>query len=726
MKRLSSAVLALALAVLVAAISANAADVTVGHSGWNWGNPLPQGNTLRAVEFEDSLGFAAGGFGTLLRTDDGGATWTGVRTGTTTPLTSVAIADANAVVAGGGCVLLRSDDAGQTFKRLGLNCGGSRITDVAFPSAQNGFVLLASGALLRTTDGGGTFTPGGTIAGTPTDVFFTDSSTGFAVTYTDAGGAVYRTTDGGATWFQRTTSTQGLNGVYFPSAGTGYAVGESNTVLKTTDGGETWNPKPVDDTIPLGDLASIRCGDASTCIAVTDSGDRVLRTKNGGNAYTSFSPAGRAIFAFSFPGPNKGVAVGENGTIVISTNLNPASPSFVPVSDQALAGSFSRLRSGSASLALAPGQSGKLARSTDGGRHWSTTQLPTSEDLRDVWFVDDQVGFALDAGGAVLRTLDGGGGWSAIGAGGAGIGVRANALYAVDQNVVLLFGPRGVRRSTSSTTPSFDPVDSKVANATTLTDYDSAGGAVFAYGRKGVIVSRNDGASWKRVKRPVKNARYRNVDFITDKRGFALLESGRLFKTGNAGKSWSEVVGTGTNRGYDLSFGDAGNGYLSVDRFGRSGGRQAWILHTSDGGASWRPQLLARSPLDAHGLVAPDASDAFGLAGGSEFFYTGNGGDAGATASTLSLKPRRGAVNNMRSVKIDGKLAPAVEGASITVLARNPRTHNWSVAGTRHATATGKFTISYRVTHTAQLVAQWRGSGDENGAGSPVATIVKR
>jgi hypothetical protein len=48
------------------------------------------------------------------------------------------------------------------------------------------------------------------------------------------------------------------------------------------------------------------------------------------------------------------------------------------------------------------------------------------------------------------------------------------------------------------------------------------------------------------------------------------------------------------------------------------------------------------------------------------------------------------------------------------------------VVGTRHAGPAGKFSISYRVTHTTQLVAQWRGSGDVNGAGSPVAAIVKK
>src|SRR5205085_4181112 len=142
-------------------------------------------------------------------------------------------------------------------------------------------------------------------------------------------------------------------------------------------------------------------------------------------------------------------------------------------------------------------------------------------------------------------------------------------------------------------------------------------------------------------------------------------------------------------RGFDLSFGDASSGFLSIDKFGRSG-RQAWVLHTSDGGATWRPQLLAPAPLDRGGLVALDPSTAFGLAGGSQLFYTGTAGDAGARASTLKLTPRRTVVTNARSVKIDGRLTPGVEGASITVLARNVRTNNWSVVGTRHASATGK------------------------------------
>src|SRR4051794_23071940 len=63
--------------------------VLVGHSGWYWGNPLPQGNTIKALDFSGGRGYAAGAFGTLLRTDDGGATWSGVTTGIVNDLSRV-------------------------------------------------------------------------------------------------------------------------------------------------------------------------------------------------------------------------------------------------------------------------------------------------------------------------------------------------------------------------------------------------------------------------------------------------------------------------------------------------------------------------------------------------------------------------------------------------------------------------------------------------------------
>src|SRR5436190_12881658 len=75
------------------------ASVQVGSSGWQWGNPLPQGNTLHAMSFAGTSGYAAGDFGTLLRTTDGGSTWTGLLSGTFTDLTEVQAIDADSLFA---------------------------------------------------------------------------------------------------------------------------------------------------------------------------------------------------------------------------------------------------------------------------------------------------------------------------------------------------------------------------------------------------------------------------------------------------------------------------------------------------------------------------------------------------------------------------------------------------------------------------------------------------
>src|SRR3954463_15164198 len=74
------------LALLLVPAAAHAAPVTVAHAGWTWANPLPQGDNLTALAFQGQRGYAVGEFGTMLRTDDGGASWSGVSTGLTEDL----------------------------------------------------------------------------------------------------------------------------------------------------------------------------------------------------------------------------------------------------------------------------------------------------------------------------------------------------------------------------------------------------------------------------------------------------------------------------------------------------------------------------------------------------------------------------------------------------------------------------------------------------------------
>ena len=95
--RASSKLRSVAVATLGLTAGPAGAAVQVSQSGWQWGNPTPQGNTIRAMDFIAGRGYAIGDDGTALRTDDGGATWTGLATGTSQDLTRV-----QAVTAGRG------------------------------------------------------------------------------------------------------------------------------------------------------------------------------------------------------------------------------------------------------------------------------------------------------------------------------------------------------------------------------------------------------------------------------------------------------------------------------------------------------------------------------------------------------------------------------------------------------------------------------------------------
>ena len=258
--------LACAAALLAAVPALAPASVQVGSSGWQWGNPLPQGNTLRSISFAGPNGYAAGDFGTLLRTADGGATWSGLLSGTFTNLTDVQAIDGDAVFAAGGCVARRSDDGGATFTRVAFTPVESSCKEQFaagwFVSRQTGFIVLADGTVLRTDNNGDTFAqknplpgtraPGG--AATPVDVRFLTDQIGVGAT---SDGKIYRTTDGANTWTVVNDTNRAVHSFVFLDASNGFAVGDGSLFLVTKDGGATWTPKDIG--IPPTNLRSIQC-----------------------------------------------------------------------------------------------------------------------------------------------------------------------------------------------------------------------------------------------------------------------------------------------------------------------------------------------------------------------------------------------------------------------------------------------------------------------------------
>jgi photosystem II stability/assembly factor-like uncharacterized protein len=412
--------------------------------------------------------------------------------------------------------------------------------------------------------------------------------------------------------------------------------------------------------------------------------------------------------AASFQSGTRVVSVGRPEDTGFSNNAGKTY-TFIHSS---LPGAYSRLRLTSPSTVFAPGQGGSVARSTDSGASWTRVGAPTSNDVVDVSFPTSDLGYAVDTDGAVFRTDNGGGSWAILGdAGDAPRAITASG----DGNTVMLIGPRGIRRSANGGA-NFDPVESPVVENVELEDVDRTGdGVVYVNGKRALAYTTDEGKTWKAMKRPGR-ASILEVDFVDRKVGYVLAVDGRVWRTGNRGSSWVELLGVGQT-GYEIAFGDTQNGYIALSNFGGTGG--GWVLHTSDAGASWRPQLISKTAIGsgAGPLAAAPGGVAYALVGSNEMKATGTGGDA-ATPSTLTLATKTPRLLRKGKVRVDGKLAPAAPGARVEVIMRD------GVSGklTRQSATVrsdGTFATNWTVKRTAYFVAQWAGDADRNSDGSP-------
>ena len=714
--------LTVATALVALAVTAPGAfaAVTVGHSGWEWGNPTPQGQTIQAIEFEGARGYAAGWFGTLLSTDDGGTTWGGSATGLTAPLDRISLIDSDSLVIGGECALRRSDDGGQTFTRLpwtatDLRCAAP-VAAFDFPTDQTGFLALEDGSVLSTADGGRTWsrktsipvTGAGTQPYKPTDITFLTPTTGVAVSLS---GGIYRTTDGASSWTQvHASGTPQLNSVNFPSQLVGYAAGSSGLVLGTDDGGLTWTPRGAPG---VAGLRSIRCATPLVCL-LTNGSQTVLRTVDGAVTWSAVTAATQKIQAAAFSAPTSAVAAGDGGVTVLSDDTGAT---WRPVGKR-LSTTFQRVRALSASVVFATGPSGALARSDDGGVTWSEVGVSTSEDVIDVSFADEATGYALDAAGTLLRTDNSGQSWQILNTGTA---TRPQAVLALGTQIVLLVGPKGVLRSTDGG-DTFTRIRGRLLSRSKLFNVDRGGSSVFVYGSKNILVSTTSGRTWRKVRMPRKTL-LQAVDFVSARTGFALGQDGQVFKTKTRGDHWLDLSGVGNDDATGLSFSTTAAGFLTLKRFGSE--PWGYVLRTTDGGRTWRPQLVGTDEPSPDGLVATGSRGAFLLADSRALLFTTSGGEHG-DPSKVTLRTSRRTVRRRAVIRISGRVSGAKGGASVVISRRERGERGW-VSRTATVASNGTFSTNWKLVKTAAFVAQWAGDEDNAGDGSlPLVIRTKR
>jgi photosystem II stability/assembly factor-like uncharacterized protein len=259
-----------------------------GGLSWQGSFPGTPGGTLLGVCMLDTLrAWVVGTDRDVLRSDDGGATWTrqlppaGFST-----IMDVAFQDSlNGWLAGEYGKIARTTDGGSTWAEVASGTSAD-VHALHFWSAARGWACCDSGLLLSWD--GATWT---TIATGTTqalyDIHFVDELAGWAV---GANACVLKTVDGGSSWTpQSVPSPAGtvLTSVWFGSLNEGWVVGLSGTVLHTSDGGATWESRYLGVLMNLwyvefvDDLHGRIAGNACTFLGTDDAGATWIdRTQN--------------------------------------------------------------------------------------------------------------------------------------------------------------------------------------------------------------------------------------------------------------------------------------------------------------------------------------------------------------------------------------------------------------------------------------------------------------
>ena len=208
----------------------------------------------------------------------------------------------------------------------------------------------------------------------------------------------------------------------------------------------------------------------------------------------------------------------------------------------------------------AVGDRGAIWHTDDGGQHWRLQQSPINCRLEAVYFVNDEIGWAVGGTvqpythlgeGVVLRTLDGGRRWTRL----------KSAALPMLKSVKFTSPTRGW-----------------------------AVGAPSAMYESGIFRTQDGGRSWSPVKAPAE--RWLCADFLDDSAGVVAGEHGQLSVLAKQRAIAARLPQLGMRSIRDIRLADHKSGWLAGD-----GGL---VLSTSDTGQTWEIPPRAIPPAAMH------------------------------------------------------------------------------------------------------------------------------
>jgi photosystem II stability/assembly factor-like uncharacterized protein len=641
------------LGVLTVTLLAAAPAGATGYE-FEWANPVPQGNGLYAMDFEDSLiGYAVGSKGTCMKTTDGGQTWidqTSFPTFIKNLRDVMVMGPGDLIAVGENPGIFRSLDGGQSWTAV-PNPSTETLNNVEVIAGDTLSAVGDLGHVLRSTDGGGTWSflpsPGGAQT---FDQYWFNGQVGYVV-----GVHVSRqTSDGGQTWdpMPGVPEPNTYTKIHFLDSQNGWLI-QHFTTYRTTDGGTTWfekHPPVLQGPHYQEEVVFI---DASHRFVVSFlEGAIIWETIDDGLNFTIVYSRTRTAGYTDIERLADGsmVVCSTYGDLLRSTDTGQTWVNFTQSPDDADRSRLTVMTLLPGGKAYAGGNDFSWLTSTDGGNAWEIPPTPPDiEGVRAIEFRNDDFGLAggykTNNPSTVHRTTDGGGNWiSHLLTGGFvgsvyGIAIPGDTTcYAVTYGGVPInhvFRSRDSGQSWEDVTNEI-PTDGRFWSVF-FTDVDTGFVAGGTSSKDALLwMTVNAGDSWAPVATSGVEATIEDMHWMGTDTGIVFNHDGG-YRTTDGGATWTEVISGGV-RGAD--FRDGLHGVA-----GHSSGESVWL--TSDAGITWESVAYPweQGPLGV--LSVPDGfyvcGDGTTILGGHERDPTSVSGGippgAGSSSALLSVAP---------------------------------------------------------------------------------------
>ena len=193
----------------------------------------------------------------------------------------------------------------------------------------------------------------------------------------------------------------------FPNSQTGYICGYGGLFKKTTNGGTNWTNLSFPTT--QFNLNAVHFFNANTGLLASDS-DTIYRTVNGTQNWSEKIYIGIQVFDFQFFDSLNGYASGNNRFAKTTNGGLNWTVSTIQSSGQIF---FINQNTGWTLYYIGSGTSAIL-KTTNAGTNWQTQYTATDfKNLYDIFFADENTGYACGYRHNILKTTNGGINWVA-------------------------------------------------------------------------------------------------------------------------------------------------------------------------------------------------------------------------------------------------------------------------------------------------------------------------